>query len=263
MVSRWLVDHASSPSTDPYHATDLSVVFQPVSGHTDFMKRDRQMKVFARGLVLALLLAVLLPAFIAAQQSGGLGTVDYLEGDVRINGVPADFGDTVAFGDRVQTGPDGSIDIVFDRSNVFRLGSNTVAVIEIGATRQKVDLQFGTVAAVFNRLRTLGGDGTFGVTTQTVAGGVRGTTFFFRVLDRDTTYVCVCNGALELDPHGDAEAFVNSAVEHSARYFRNVDGQVTVEVAGEQFHSNESLNEVADRIGSTIPWGSVPESSVQ
>lgn len=217
----------------------------------------------ARGLVLAALLAILLPVLIGAQQSDGLGTVDYLEGDVRINGVLADFGDTVAFGDRVQTGPDGSIDIVFDRNNIFRLGSNTVAVIEIGATRQKVDLQFGTVSAVFNRLRTLAGDGTFGVTTQTVAGGVRGTSFFFRVLDRDTTYVCVCNGALELDPNGDLDPFVNSAVAHSASYFRNVDGEVVVETAAELFHSSESLNVVADRIDATIPWGSVPESSVQ
>lgn len=205
---------------------------------------------------------VVFPLALVAQNAG-LGTVEYLEGEVRINGVQADFGDTVAFGDRVLTGPDGFVDIVFDRSNVFRLGSNTVAVIEIGAARQNVDLQFGSFAAVFNRLRTLTGTSTFGVETQTVVGGVRGTSFFFRVLDRDTTYVCTCNGSLALDPADEANSFIDSAVEHSAHYFRNIDGEIVRESAPETFHSNESLNEVAGRIGAEIPWGSMPESSLE
>jgi len=199
----------------------------------------------------------------AFSQQTGLGTVSYLEGDVRINGVPADFGDDVAFGDRVQTGPDGAVDIVFDRNNVFRLGSNTVAVIEIGATRQSVDLKFGTFAAVFSRLRTLSGNGTFDVTTPTVAGGVRGTSFFFRVIDRDTTYVCTCNGTLALEATGETSPTLDSAVEHSAHVFRNVDGEVVMESADKLYHTNESLNQLAATIGLTIPWGSMPASSVR
>lgn len=206
-------------------------------------------------------LLVLVPFSVPAQSSGGpaLGVVEYLEGDVKINGVPGDFGDDVAFGDWVQTGPGASVDIVFDRSNVFRLGENTVAEIEIGASRQSVDLKLGSFAAVFDRLRTLSGTGTFDVRTQTVAGGVRGTSFFLRVLDRDTTYVCTCNGSLDLDPAGDGEQFTDTAVQHSAHFFRKTDDDVVVETAPEIYHSTESLNDLADVIGVRIPWGSLPE----
>lgn len=198
---------------------------------------------------------------LAAQAGGqpGLGTVDFVDGEVTINGVEADFGQTVGFGDWVQTGPGAAVDIVFDRANIFRLGENTVAVIEIGTTRQRVDVKYGSLSAVFDRLRTLTGAGTFDLTTPTVAGGVRGTTFFIRVIDRDDSYVCTCNGTLELEPLGSDEPFLDSAVEHSAHTFRKVDGTIVVETAPLIYHSSETLDRVADRIGVTIPWGSLPE----
>jgi len=201
------------------------------------------------------------PGPAVAQSSGqrGIGTVEFIDGDVTINGVFADFGQVVESGDWVQTGPNSAVDIVFDRANIFRLGENTVATIEIGTARQSVNLKFGSLSAVFDRLRTLTGNGTFDVRTPTVAGGVRGTTFYFRVLDQETTYVCSCNGTLDLDAHGPGESFLNSAVQHSARYFRRDDESVVVEIAPPIYHSDESLNAVADQIGVTIPWGSMPE----
>ena len=224
----------------------------------------RQIQEPTHGRVFAFLVALMvciIPGTLMAQSAGqrGIGIIEFIDGEVSINGIPADFGQIVEFGDWVQTGPDSSVDIVFDRANIFRLGQNTVAAIEIGATRQSVDLKFGSFAAVFDRLRTLTGNGTFDVRTPTASAGVRGTTFFFRVFDRDLTYVCACNGTLELEAHGSGDSFLDSAVRHSAHYFREVDGTVVVEVAPETFHSSESLNAVADQIGVTIPWGSMPE----
>lgn len=217
-----------------------------------------------RASVLALFVVLLvmgLPATLVAQVAGqrGTGVVEFLDGDVMINGAPADFGQAVEFGDWVQTGPDSSVDIVFDRVNIFRLGENTVAAIEIGTSRQSVDLKFGSLAAVFDRLRTLSGRGTFDVRTPAMAGGVRGTSFFFRVLDSETTYACTCNGTLELEAHGSGEAFLDSAVEHSAHYFRESGGTVSVETAPLAYHNSQSLDEVADVINVTIPWGSLPK----
>ncbi|MEE8440323.1 MAG: FecR domain-containing protein [Spirochaetia bacterium] len=211
--------------------------------------------------VLAGLMVSMIPGTVAAQSAGrrGIGIVEFIDGEVTINGMPADFGHVVEFGDWVQTGPDSSVDIVFDRSNIFRLGENTVATIEIGSARQSVNLKFGSFSAVFDRLRTLTGNGTFDVVTSTTVSGVRGTTFFLRVLDRDTTYVCSCNGTLELQSPGSVEGFLHSAVQHSARYFRQDGTLVVVEVAPLIYHSDESLNAVADQIGVTIPWGSMPE----
>jgi hypothetical protein len=211
--------------------------------------------------LLAVLMVTIIPGALVAQTSGrgGLGVVEFLDGDVKINGVPADFGQVVEYGDWAQTGPDSSVDIVFDGANVFRLGENTVASIEIGTARQSVDLKHGSFAAVFDRLRTLSGRGTFDVRTPTVVGGVRGTSFFVRVVDSATTYVCTCNGTLELDALGSDGSFLETAAAHSAHYFRETDGTVDVEAAPMSFHSSDSLNKVADIIDVTVPWGSLPE----
>jgi hypothetical protein len=206
-----------------------------------------------RTTVIAIALALLVTLTAGAQTATGV--VDFVQGDVRVNGVPVDFGDAVGAGDWVQTGEDGQIDVVFDRRNIFRLGPNTVAVLNLGDRTQNVDLKTGTFAAVFDRVRTLAGRGTFDVTTPTAAGGVRGTSFFMRVVDRDTTYVCTCNGTLEYTPFG-AGSFLDSATAHSAFLMvRNDDGTVSVERSVEQYHNSDSLNIVAERIDVVIPWG--------
>lgn len=212
------------------------------------------------GILCGILLLV--AAGVATAQSGSgasIGAVEYLEGDVRINGKDADFGYKVQIGDWVQTGPDSAVDIVFDRANIFRLGQNTVAQLEIGTNRQEVDLKFGSFVAVFDRVRTLTGHGTFDVRTSTVVGGVRGTAFFFRVLDSDTTYMCTCNGALELTPSGSHDSFLNSAVEHSAYYFRSDGDEVTYEPATLEYHNSSTLDEVGAGADLSIPWGTLGE----
>lgn len=205
--------------------------------------------------VMILLVGLLASAF--AQTP--VGTVEFVSGDVRVNGEFVDFGDVVGAGDWVQTGSDGEVDVVFDSVNIFRLGPNTVAVLNLGESRQSVDLKVGTFAAVFDRVRTLSGRGTFDIMTPTTAGGVRGTSFFMNVIDSETTYVCTCNGILEYSPSG-ADSFLDRAAEHSAYYMRRgEDGIVSVERAPEVFHSNAALNQVAAQIDLIIPWGVDPE----
>jgi hypothetical protein len=212
-----------------------------------------------RSIVFAVLLIVVLVLPVAAQSGPGVGEVQFLDGQVRINGQEAFFGQAVSLGDWVETGPDSAVDIVFDGANVFRLGENTVAVLNLGESRQQVDLRFGTFSAVFDRVRTLSGRGTFDVQGPTTVAGVRGTSFFIRVVDSATTYVCTCNGTLELSPSA-GNPFIESAAEHSAYFFRAAEGgAVNVETAGELYHSNDSLNTIAESIGVEIPWGDLPE----
>ena len=207
----------------------------------------------SRWLLAVLMMAVLSGAAFAQTATASRGVVEYLDGDVHINGVPADFGQRVYRGDWVQTGPDSHVDIVFDRLNIFRLGENTVAVLDIGAVRQEVDLKIGTFAAVLNRVSGAAGGG-FNVRTPTTVAGVRGTSFFVRVIDSSTTYQCTCNGSVHLHPD-DGDEFVETATEHSAYLFTETDGVVSVRSAAELYHSSTSLNELAAEIGVTIPWG--------
>ncbi|MFP4378055.1 MAG: FecR domain-containing protein, partial [Spirochaetales bacterium] len=161
---------------------------------------------------LLVFLLILIPVVAIAQSGPGIGRVEFVDGDVRINGELATFGHEVGLGDWVETGPNSTIEIVFDRGNIFELGPNTVAKLDLGEARQQVDLKFGTLSAVFERVRTLSGRGTFDVRTSTAVAGVRGTTFFLRVIDGETTYVCTCNGSLELMP-GNGNPFVETAAE--------------------------------------------------
>lgn len=185
--------------------------------------------------------------------------MQFVDGEVRVNGQLAFLGQQVSLGDWVETGRDSAVDIVFDGSNVFRLGASTVAVLNLGESRQQVDLRFGTFSAVFDRVRTLSGRGTFDVQAPTTVAGVRGTSFFMRVIDRTTTYVCTCNGTLEITPRS-GNPFVESAAEHSAYFLRSNDSdEVSVESAAELYHDNDALNALAATIGVEIPWGELPE----
>lgn len=204
------------------------------------------------------ILFVLAAAPIFAQSGSAVGRVEYLIGEVRINGSLVDFGYEVQIGDWVETGPAATVDIVFDRVNVISLDENTVAQLHLGTRRQEVDLRFGSMSAVFDRVRTLAGNGGFNVRTPTSVGGVRGTSFFIKVVDSDTSYVCTCNGTVTWGPEGPGENFASSAEEHEAFYFRKTPGGgVAVEDADLKYHSNESMDEVAERHGLVVPWGRI------
>ena len=208
----------------------------------------------SRWTLAVLMVVVLSGAALAQTAAPSRGVVEYLEGDVHINGVPAEFGQQVYMGDWVQTGRSSYVDVVFDRLNIFRLGENTVATLELGTARQEVDLKFGTFAAVLSRVAAAGGG--FNVRTPTTVAGVRGTSFFVRVIDSSTTYQCTCNGSVHLHPE-DGDEFVETAAEHSAYLFTESEGVVSVRSAAELYHSSSSLDELAAEIGVTIPWGRV------
>lgn len=216
------------------------------------------MKSFGTYTIIVLLLFGIVAPAVAQRSVGALvGVVEYVEGEVTIDGVVADFGQEVPIGAWVQSGPGSRVDIVFDRVNIFRLGENTVAVVSIGDGRQDVDLRTGTLAAVFDRVRRLSGDEGFNVRTPTVVGGVRGTSFFFKVNSRDETYVCTCNGTIDWHSVGGEHSFQVAAPEHEAYLFRSTADGVEVEQSTLIYHDNDSLNQLAEQTNVTIPWGVV------
>lgn len=186
--------------------------------------------------------------------------IEYIEGDVTVDGIPAEIGDDVESGQIVATGPGSAADIVFGRRNLLRLEESTTIAFKQDTEGLVVD--DGTVAAVFDRLHAIGigPEDTFRVETPTAVAGVRGTTFFIKVEDADSTYVCTCQGVLEFDPTANRPNLRIAAANHSAsRFTRTADGGVTWEEAPEIYHTSESLNEAADTIGVTIPWGEHPD----
>lgn len=221
---------------------------------------------FMKKLTLVLIISLLIPFLISAggqsedsstvstAGSSADGRIEYLEGEVLVNGAAADFGTAVPYGAVVKTGTDSYCEVVFDGKNIFRIMESTVVTVMISAGSSEIDIEQGAFAALFTKLETFTSDEPFKIRTGTTLAGVRGTAFFIKVEDPDTTYVCICNGELQLsEPDGGNSENVSSGHHKAARY-KNVDGSMEISSAPLLYHTDEDMEALAARIEETIPW---------
>jgi hypothetical protein len=181
------------------------------------------------------------------------GTVEYLEGEVTVNGSAADFGTVVKDGAVIETGPGSFCDIVFGEKNVFRFYEETLAVIDFSSG--ELDMQAGSMGAVLNKLANVVSEhgSKFQVASPQVVGGVRGTAFFVKVESEISTYLCACWGELDLDTRAGLTKGVESR-HHKAFHFIQ-DGDTVRTVSGKLlYHDDDSMDDIADRINSRIQW---------
>jgi len=227
---------------------------------------------FGRVRVVAAALALLIPAALfaeGAQESQAAdgpqappstvvrASVDYLEGDVLVDGAPAILGMELKPGAVIDVGEGSLCEVVFGR-NIVRIYAETTAVIDIGKITNQVSVDRGAVAAVFDKLQELGNDGQLAVRTPTAVGGVRGTVFYVRVEDEDRTFFCVCNGSVHLDSADQDQAQLVSAPHHSGlRFIRGADGSIFTEIPEMAYHTDDEMESLAARINAQIDWNSV------
>ncbi len=183
------------------------------------------------------------------------GVVQYFVGDASINGKPVEFGQVVQPGDRVQIGNASSMDVVFNGQNIIHFAENTVAVLNISENAKTIDMKTGTFAGVFAKLSALGGTQNLLVRTPTATGGIRGTTFFVKVLDQNDSYICACHGVVDMTNATDTKTMDVRAPHHQAFVFKKTDSGITVTPGGMEYHTDADLNNLADKIGYKIDWG--------
>lgn len=191
------------------------------------------------------------------------GVIEFAQGEVTVNGEAAAVGREVQSGDRIETGPDGRVEIVFDNRNIFALQEETVLTLSFadGEVRE-VGLQQGAFAAVFDRLREVTSDGDgFRIRTPTAVGGVRGTTFYVQVEEPWSSYICTCEGRTALTPLAREEApeaaeprLVESTHHTAYRFVQTADG-VDLQEAAMIYHDDAVMDALAAKIGVSIPWG--------
>lgn len=180
------------------------------------------------------------------------GNIDFFEGDVSINDKPAEFGLKVINGDIVETGEDSFCEIIFNRGNIFRMESDTI--ITINWSESSLELKKGSIGAVFDKLsKVIGINNNFKIITPTAVAGIRGTAFYIRVENDQNTYICTCNGSLELYIDG-SESFISSSEHHKAFKFTKSGTDVLVESAPMIYHNDSAMKEIAGSIDVTIPW---------
>ncbi|MBI9101223.1 MAG: FecR domain-containing protein [Spirochaetales bacterium] len=181
------------------------------------------------------------------------GTLVYLEGEVTINGTEGVIGDTIYDSDVLKTGFDSYCEVVFGEKNVFRLEAETIA--RLNWAESNLTLQQGAMGAVFNKLDNfIAMDNEFEIKTPTTVAGVRGTVFYIKVEEADTTYICICNGELDMaKSYNDLQI---AAEHHKAYRFTKSGGSVSYTSAPMLYHDDPKMESIADQIGYSIPWGS-------
>jgi len=199
----------------------------------------------------AALLAFPGAAFGAASQ----GEISYLEGSVTIDAAPASIGDLVPFGATVRTDKDSYCEITFRERNVIHLGELTSLVFNPGNLQVGSVLQQGSLALVLKNFVKGGtGDMSFFVRTPTATAGVRGTSFFMKVEDPTTTYVCLCNGVLRLDDGTLVTGIDIEAAHHASYRVTDKGGSVSIDKAPMLYHTDQDMETLAGKIGYTIDW---------
>jgi len=211
------------------------------------------------------LLAGIVPVFAGGSSEAGTivghphGVVQFFEGDASINGRKVDFGQVVQPGDRIQTGKASSMDIIYNGQNIIHFAENTVAVLTITEGAKTIDMKTGTFAGVFAKLSALGGNQNLQVRTPTAFGGVRGTTFFVKVIDQNDTYICACHGVVDMQNSTDTVSREVRSPKHEAFEFKRTDSGITMSPDGMLYHTSDDMNKLADKIGFKIDWGHLNE----
>lgn len=194
------------------------------------------------------------PPLHAAPNSAQTGQVVFVDGDVTANGRAIDTGDSLTGANIIKTAAASTVEIVFGGRNIFRLGPDSIARVDFSELKKTVSVDKGEFSAVLKKLARTTGDPAFVVRTPTANAGVRGTSFHVTV-NAGSTYVCACNGSVDLEDGTPADGVLLTKAHHGARLFtKQADGTVKVTEAGLEDHTDADMETLAARIGYTIDW---------
>jgi hypothetical protein len=189
------------------------------------------------------------------------GKVKFIVGEVTLNGKKATPGDTVRFGDVIETGDQSSCEIIIAGKNLMVLAPSTRLLYRVTTRESNLELSSGALGAI---IRNKDATGDVYIKTPTVTASVRGTIFYIAVENPDKTYTCTCNGRIHYKPEqgggmlskptGDAGEKMVAASHHEAYYYIREKGSIKIEKAGLKYHSDEAMGKEAAVIGETVDW---------
>lgn len=185
--------------------------------------------------------------------------VTYLLGEVSINEEPAEEGDVVPRGATVKTGIDSSVEITFGSHNILRVEAETITTISIDKKAGKIDIQKGSIGAVFDRLGMFTDKSDFQINTPSVVAGIRGTVFYINVEKPDSTYICTCHGTVHQKPVDSSPAQKVTAYHHNAKRYIISPSGVTQETGTLRYHDDKFMEALGNKVEVEIPWGQTSE----
>ncbi|NLJ08915.1 FecR family protein [Gracilinema caldarium] len=180
--------------------------------------------------------------------------LSYVDGEVSIDGKPAEVGQLLPLKCSIKTGRESSCEIIFSDKNIIQIRQNTQTTLDFTAPSIQIELKTGGVAAVLKKLtKVINNDDSFIINSPAASAGVRGTSLCVWS-DGTNSYVCTCNGTVRtLDPKGSNE-IVTTAAHHTAHLYVPKESEYTVMPAGLEHHTDEDIEKLAEKIGVTIDW---------
>jgi len=188
---------------------------------------------------------------------GSAPEVSYIDGTVTIDGAAASVGDAVPYGAVVTTTAGSSAEIQFNGRNAIRLSENTTFVFNPRNLQTGSELRQGGLAFVLKGLSAVTAGQSFLVRTPSAVAGVRGTSFFMQVESPTSTYVCACNGDVQVLDVSGRVAKELAASHHKAVRISDAGSGPQMTDAPRLYHTDGDLEKVAGDIGVTIDWNTI------
>ena len=95
------------------------------------------------------------------------------------------------------------------------------------------------------------------IATSVAVAGVRGTAFFVKAEDSTNTYVCVCNGEIELTNTTDSNKIIIAEKHHQAVRFTRKKEKTILSPAEMLYHSDSGMEKLASEIDEKIDWDKI------
>ncbi len=184
----------------------------------------------------------------------------FAEGTVTGNGKNLSVGDSIPPDAVLETGKDSTAEIVIDGKNAIRMGQSTLLRLDVSTLSRVLTVDRGTLTAVLRKIDAVSG-GNLKVRTPNLVAGVRGTSLCAWVAkDGAQTYLCCCNGTIEIAPTDGAPARKKQATHHDAVLYAGVGAEsreVPVPAGFDPRHGDSDLESLASRIGETMDWNTL------
>ncbi len=159
----------------------------------------------------------------------------YILGQVFLNGQKASLGQTIADGDRIETGAESIAEISRQGQISVRVREESTIIITDSSGRPEINLLHGKVLSLLEK------PGAYRVRTANAVAAIRGTIFFAAALDENTSYICCCNGHIAiLHPDG---AFLSDlqGSHHEARTVLTHNGRTSLKAATMLYHDDGEI----------------------
>ena len=182
------------------------------------------------------------------------GRIDYIEGDVTLNGGAAEADQKIENKSTIETKAASLCDLKFNQKNIVRISENTVFKVNMNDAPGTIEVSQGSLLLVLKKLLAIKDSVDLTVITPTAALGVRGTSFFVNVENENSTYLCICNGTLQSEDKNGENHLELTAPHHRALRYIERNGSIYYEDAALLYHGDSDVEETAEKIGVDIDW---------